>query len=77
MALARSSCTRRRVAALFAFMAARKAVPWSQLASASRLRIDVALRARTRNVAWKASSASSACLSTCAHTPSTIGPWAP
>src|SRR5207244_1210046 len=34
-----------------------------------------ALRARTRNAAWKASSASWASRSTCRQTPNTIGPW--
>ena len=57
-----------------AFNAVRKATPWSQLARESLLRMEDATRARTRNVAWKASSASCSWSSTERQTPNTSRP---
>ena len=55
--------------------ATRRATPYSQLATESPLRIPLARRARTRNVAWQASSASCRSTRMASHTFSTIGPW--
>ena len=52
------SCDRRRDAAERPHEATRRATPCSQLAAEPRLRIERPRPARTRNVAWKASSAS-------------------
>jgi hypothetical protein len=68
------SCARRRAAAAFALSAVRRATPYSQLPTRSRGTTEDALRTRTRNVAWKASSASCSWPSTRRQTPSTIGP---
>jgi hypothetical protein len=54
----RRSCARRRAASDLARTETRWATPWSQLATESALRTEPALRASTRNVAWKASWAS-------------------
>ena len=50
-------------------------MPYNQLPSESALRIEDALRARTRNVAWNASSAACASPSTSRQTRSTRGPY--
>ena len=65
---------RRRAAAVFAFRAVRTATPYSHPPTAPGGRIVFAFRARTRNAAWNASSASCASASTRRHTPSTIDP---
>src|SRR5262249_13622456 len=67
------SCLCRRANAVRARRAVRYATPCSQLASEADLRIDPALRAKIRNVAWKASSASASLGSSARQTASTIG----
>src|SRR5262249_28712113 len=57
--------------ALRAFMATRKATPWSQAASESPRRIDAACRGSTRNVACEASAASARWSRARRQTPST------
>ena len=52
----------------------RRATPWSQGPSESRRRIEADLRARIRNVAWKASWASCGSRRTSRQTRRTIGP---
>ena len=74
IAAPRRSYTLRRAAAALARMATRRATPWSQLARESAFRTEPALRARTRNVAWKASWASCALPRISRQTPKTIGP---
>ncbi len=66
---------RRRRAAVRAPRATWYATPCSQLARQPLGPTPPALRARTRKVAWKASSASCRLPRTCRHTRSTIGPW--
>ncbi len=73
-ALTRSSLALRRAARVRASFAVRTATPYSQLATFSRRTTEAAFRARTRNVAWKASSASCASPRMRRQTPSTIGP---
>ena len=75
IAAQRRSCTLRRPASALACLATRRATPWSQLATESALRTEPALRASTRNVAWKASWASCGLSRTFRQTPRTIDPW--
>ena len=72
-----SSRRRRRPICCLAHRAVRIATPYSQLPSRSGSRIDRAFRARTRNTAWKVSSACCTSPRSCRQTPSTIGPCRP
>ena len=70
----RFSCDFCRAARARASSAVRRATPCSQLANCSRRAIAGALRARTRNAAWNASSAACRLQSTRRQTPRTIAP---
>src|SRR5262245_54192175 len=71
---ARRSWTDRRAAAERTFRAILEAVAYSQPAAESCQRTAEALRARVKNVAWKASSASRSFGRTRRQTRNTIGP---
>ncbi len=66
---------RRRRDKAHARRATRPATPYNHGPITSRFRIESALRTSTRNVAWKASSASWASLTRLRQSDSTIGPW--
>ena len=74
MAVTCLSRDRRRPLMARALIATCWATPYSQLGSIAPGRIEPAFRASTRNVAWKASSASWWSRSTRRQTPRTIGP---
>ncbi len=64
-----------RCCRILASRAVRNATPWSQCPSSSGPRIEPALLARMRKVAWKASSAVCRSPTICRQTRNTIGPW--